>query len=69
MHLPEIDDFVLFPRQAGELVKIAWYQNKEYREAEYYRTVAFVFKPVAVNTTLPNGRPTSTIQPDGKTKC
>lgn len=69
MQLPEKDDFILFPRQAGELVKITWYQNFEYREAEYYRTVAYTFKPKQVEVKLPNNRPLNAFQPDEKTKC
>ncbi|KAL1791778.1 hypothetical protein ACET3X_009529 [Alternaria dauci] len=44
MQLPEKDDYLFFPSQAGELVKISWYQKSQYREAEYYRTPAYVFK-------------------------
>ncbi|KAG9187005.1 hypothetical protein G6011_10113 [Alternaria panax] len=47
MMLPEKDDYLFFPRQAGQLVMITWYQNYQYCEAEYYRTPAFVFRPTA----------------------
>lgn len=44
MMLPDIGDKIFFPRQQGELVKIAWYQKNQCCQAEYYRTPAYVLK-------------------------
>jgi hypothetical protein len=44
MMLPDIGDKIFFPRQQGELVKIAWYQKNQFCQAEYYRTPAYVLK-------------------------
>jgi hypothetical protein len=67
MMLPEKDDVIFFPRQVGELVKIAWYQNNQYCQAEYYRTPAYVFKQT---NKLSNGRPMGEgFRVDNDTKC
>jgi hypothetical protein len=67
----------MFPCQAGELVKIAWYQGNEYREAEYYRTIAYTFNPKGMEDPKPRsvvqGRPAGdkgiVWRPDSDTKC
>ena len=58
MQLPEENDFLLFPGQAGELIKIAWYQQNVNREAQYYCTPAYTFK-----------KGPSKPQPDGSIAC
>lgn len=42
--LPEFNDTLFFPKESAELIRIGWYQDDQWREADYYRVIAYTVK-------------------------
>lgn len=42
--LPEVDDTLYFPKEGAELIRIGWYQDLQWREADYYRVMAYTIE-------------------------